>query len=144
MFTHRWKAALAAVVLASAATTAVAAPAYAETNPNCGSVTQIGTTAHIVIGGATFASVKQFKGCSKNWGYVFVWQSWRDSHSNWDMCAAIGIIEGSPPYDLVGLNCSYDTRKSEQWSFGTNTLSVCTRAVGAFPDKATADTSTRC
>lgn len=144
MFTHRWKAALAATLLAVGASAAMATPAHAETNPNCGSVTQIGTTAHIVIGGATFASVKQFKGCNKNWGYVFVWESWRNSHNNWDMCAAIGIIEGSPPYELVGLSCSYNTRKSEQWSFGTNTLSVCTRAVGAFPDRVTAETSVRC
>jgi hypothetical protein len=144
MAISRWKAALAATVLAVSGSLAYATAANAETNPNCASVTQIGSTAHIVINGATFASVKQFKGCNKNWGYVYVWQSWRDSHSNWDMCAAIAIIEGSPPYDLVGLYCSYDTRKSEQWSFGTNTLSVCTRAVGAYPDKATAQTDTRC
>jgi hypothetical protein len=144
MSTHRWKPTLAAALLAVTASTFLATPAQAETNPNCGSVTQIGTTAHIVIGGATFASVKQFKGCNKNWGYVYVWQAWRDSHSNWDMCAAIGIIEGAPPYDLVGLSCSYSTRKAEQWSFGTNTLSVCTRAVGFFPDKASGETSVRC
>jgi hypothetical protein len=144
MLKHRWRSALVATLLAATASLNIAAPAHAETNPNCGSVSQIGTTAHIVIGGATFGSVKQFKGCNKNWGYVFVWESWRNSHSNWDMCAAIGIIEGSPPYSLAGLNCSYNTRKAEQWSYGTNTLTVCTRAVGSFPDRATAQTSVRC
>ncbi|WP_157546646.1 hypothetical protein [Hamadaea tsunoensis] len=139
----RWKAVLVALV-AAAASVSVAEPSWAETNPNCGSVTQIGSTAYIVIGGATFGSVKQFKGCSKNWGYVYVWESWRNAHTNWDMCAAVGVIEGSPPYALEGLNCSYNTRKAEQWSYGTNTLSVCTRAVGAFPDKVTAQTDVRC
>lgn len=144
MAIYRWKAALAASLLTVAGSLALASPANAETNPNCAGVTQIGSTAHIVINGATFASVKQFKGCNKNWGYVFVWQSWRDSHNQWDMCAAIAKIVGSPPYALVGINCSYNTRKAEQWSFGTDTLSICTRAVGWFPDKATADTDTRC
>ncbi|NUO59235.1 MAG: hypothetical protein HOV71_10715 [Hamadaea sp.] len=133
---------LLAVLLAAPTSLAIASPAHAETNPSCSSVTQIGSTAYVVIGGATFASVKQFKGCSKNWGYLFVWQSWRNSHSSWDMCAAVAV-ETSDPY-LDGIKCFYNTSRAEIWSYGTNTLSLCTRGIGWWPDRASAKTDVRC
>ena len=107
------------------------APAQAETNPACATgMTRIGTTGYIEIGGDTFASVKQFVGCGKNWGYVYVWESWRDSHSNWDICAAIAV--GRSSFELRGMKCVSNVRSSSLWSYGTDTLSECTHAFGSF------------
>jgi hypothetical protein len=124
-------------------------PAQAETNPACPTgVTQIGTTGHIVIGGATFASVKQFKGCGKNWGYLYVWQSWRNSHPNWDMCAAVVVDDGSG--EVIGVKCAADTTRVELWSYGAATLQICTYALGWYGTSnpstivATGRSSTRC
>ena len=120
----------AAGALSIGASLAFSAPASAETNPSCSSVTQIGTTGHITVGGAQVGSVKQFKGCNKNWSYVYVWESYRANHSRWEVCAAVATGGGSP-YTLEGLNCTLN--KADNWSFGTSTLSVCTHAVGSLP-----------
>jgi hypothetical protein len=120
-------------------------PAMAETNPACPSgVTKIGTTGYIKVGGATFASVKQFKGCGKNWGYLYVWESWRNSHSGtWDICVGVADESFTPPR-LADWNCSYGSRRVELWSRGADTLQVCTHAYGLYVDVASARTSTRC
>ena len=106
--------------------------AQAESAPGCASTVQIGNTAYLNEGGQTFASVKQFVGCGLNWGYIYVWQGWRNTHSTWDMCIAIvdkatGAIEGP----LCG--GSYDGQV-ELWSEGTNTVNVCTTAIGSDDD----------
>jgi hypothetical protein len=51
-------------------------PATAETAPGCSSVTRIGAT-KLIKGrnDVTVASVKQFLGCDKNYGYIWVWES---------------------------------------------------------------------
>jgi hypothetical protein len=108
-------------------------PAHAESNPSCGSVTQIGDTGYIKSGGQTFASVKQFKGCGKNWGYVYVWESWRQSHRRWDMCVLVRVGRSSP-YDYQGERCSLNTGSAELWSGGTGTLDECTMVIGHGPD----------
>ncbi|MDQ1652999.1 MAG: hypothetical protein QOI35_2199 [Cryptosporangiaceae bacterium] len=132
-------AALATVVPAMAL---AAAPAHAESAPGCASTTQIGSTAYVTIGGETFASVKQFKGCGKNWAYVYVWSGYRASHSHWQACASIATMSGSHG-TLVDLRCDYDS-PTQVWSTGANTLADCTQAVGWYPDVADAHTSTRC
>ena len=38
---------------------------------------QIGATAYVTVGGQTAASVKQYKGCGKNYAYTYVWQQYR-------------------------------------------------------------------
>ncbi|RGC68522.1 hypothetical protein C5N14_13460 [Micromonospora sp. MW-13] len=68
---------LAVAGLAVPAALAFAGPAHAETNPHCGSSVQIGATAYITVGGQTAASVKQYKGCGKNYAYTYVWQRHR-------------------------------------------------------------------
>jgi hypothetical protein len=148
MARSRWprRLGMAAAALGLGLTMALspASPAAAETNPACPSgVTQIGVTGHITIGGHTFASVKQFKGCGKNWGYIFVWKSWRDSHSgSWEMCIAIAKNRTSP-FEQLGTRCAFG-RTVELWSEGTNTLTVCTHAIGYWPDVASGRTDIRC
>ncbi|NJC70716.1 hypothetical protein HC031_13470 [Planosporangium thailandense] len=124
------------MALATAGTTGWAAPA--ESAPGCPGAVQIGSTAYVKVGGQTAASVKQFKGCGKNYGYTYVWQSYRSTHGGWTVCAAIA---NRNDMTLNGLRCGGG---SEVWSSGTNTLSACTRAVGFFPDVAKAETDTRC
>ena len=42
--------------------------AQAESAPGCSSTVQIGSTAYVKFQGQEIASVKQFKGCNRNWG----------------------------------------------------------------------------
>jgi hypothetical protein len=109
---------LSAVVLAAAAIgITFAGPAHAETNPKCPSgVTQIGC--------ANVASIKQFKGCGKNWGYIYVWDSWKSGHPNFT--ASVAITTGDGDIDIN------NGRRGQQevWSDGANTLRFCTMAHG--------------
>ncbi|WNV88900.1 hypothetical protein [Umezawaea sp. Da 62-37] len=119
-----------AAALGLGASLVLSAPASAETNPSCSSVTQIGVTGHVTVGGANVASVKQFKGCGKNWAYTYVWEGYRSNHSSWEVCT--GVATGSSgPFTLEGLKCN--NNKVENWSSGTATLSVCTHAIGTLP-----------
>lgn len=63
--------------------------------PSCSSTVQIGSTATLTVGGQTFASVKQFKGCAKNWSYVYVWAGYRSAHRSWSDCAAVSVTNAS-------------------------------------------------
>lgn len=118
----------AAVLAAAAIAVTFTGPAQAESNPHCGSVTQIGSTKYIEVGNETVASVKQFKGCNKNYGYVYVWNSWKAKHGS-KFRAAAGIYtrtsEGPLGYSGPGEG------GQEAWSNGSNTLSVCTRGYGS-------------
>ena len=102
--------------------------AHAESAPGCGPVTQIGSTAYIRTGSVTVASVKQFKGCSKNWAYVWVWDSWISTGRSFEINTAI-YPDGANPAGAVR-----QRNKQANWSKGTNTLNVCTRASGTFVD----------
>ena len=122
----RIASAVGTAALVTGAMLGIASPANAETNPNCSSVTPIGSTAYIKSGSTTIASVKQFKGCNKNWSYTYVWEGFRNSHSgNWWACS--GISAGSS--GVVDFKCGGNHQK-EVWSSGANTLSVCTKAYG--------------
>jgi hypothetical protein len=134
-----------------AATLALAVPAVlfatgtaqAETVPGCASAFQIGNTAFIVEGGQTFASVKQFYGCGVNWGYIYVWQGWRNTHSSWSMCVGVG---DNTTHQLDGLMCG-DSRlgQVEVWSTPANTANDCTVAIGNdYDSEATAATNQVC
>lgn len=63
--------------------------AAAESPPGCIDVDQIGGTAYIKWDGQTVASVKQYKGCGKNYAYTYAWQSFRDDYSSWQVTAWI-------------------------------------------------------
>lgn len=125
---HRLARFAATAALALPAALIGAGTAHAESAPGCGSTVQIGDTAYIVEGGQTFASVKQFVGCGLNWGYIYVWQGWRNTHSSWSMCIAIG--DATTNYRL-GLNCGGSIEGDvELWTSGTNTVQDCTFAIG--------------
>ncbi|MGC4745205.1 hypothetical protein ACLQ28_06025 [Micromonospora sp. DT201] len=127
---------LAAAGLAMPAVLAFSGPAYAETNPRCAGSVQIGATAYVTVGGQTAASVKQYKGCGKNYAYTFVWQQYRASHGSYQVCTS--IVTGNTLRDL---QCSSGP---EVWSSGANTLSECTRALGGISDVASKETGVRC
>jgi hypothetical protein len=134
-------AALAVPVLVGAAGTA-----QASTPGGCSSVTQIGSTAYLNVGGQTMASVKQYKGCGKNYAYLYVWAGYRSTHSSWNACTSIVTNGGRT---LEDQNCG--SNPVEIWSFGAATLSQCTQALGwngagdwPDPGDATALTDVRC
>ena len=135
---------LGAAVVVGGAMLGIAAPAHAESAPGCGPVTQIGSTAYITSGGNNIGSVKQFKGCGKNWAYTYVWEGFRSSHNSWYVCTS--VAKEKPGNDeLVDLNCT--SNKADNWSSGANTLSDCTHAVGNIQwgsNEPMARTSTRC
>ncbi len=116
-----------AAVAALAVPLLIAVPGTAEasTPTSCSSVTQIGSTAYLNVGGETMASVKQYKGCGKNYSYLYVWQGYRSAHSSWDVCAAIVTTNG---HDVQDPMCGHNT--VELWSTGANTLTQCTQALG--------------
>ncbi|WP_204077857.1 hypothetical protein [Planotetraspora phitsanulokensis] len=126
-------------LLCAPAVAGISGTAHAESAPGCAGTTQIGSTAYITSGGTTFASVKQFVGCGKNWAYLYVWEGYRSTHSTWDACVAVGT---TGDHALNGTQCR--THTTEIWSLPTNTVSVCTQAVGWIPDGASAKTSERC
>ena len=137
-------AALAVPVLVGAAGTA-----EASTPAGCSSVTQIGSTAYITVGGQTMASVKQYRGCGKNYAYLYVWAGYRSTHSSWQACTSVVVTSGSS-HSLQDPNCG-GSNPVEIWSFGASTLSQCTQALGwnsgdapPFPGDVTALTSLRC
>ena len=103
---------------------ALAGQAHAESNPACGDVAVSSQPGHVVIGGQNAASVKQFKGCGKNWGYIYVWDSWKSGHPNFE--ASVAITTGDGDIDLN------NGRRGQQevWSDGANTLRFCTMAHG--------------
>ncbi|SDK13225.1 hypothetical protein SAMN04488074_104331 [Lentzea albidocapillata subsp. violacea] len=120
----------AAVLAAAAVAVMFTGTAQAEYNPKCTSgVTQIGSTSYIKLGSATIASVKQFKGCNKNWAYTYVWDSWLSSHKR-DFYVYTGVWtkDGQAARDQV----SGSKGQREVWSSGANTLSVCTAAKGSI------------
>ncbi|GIG62985.1 hypothetical protein Lfu02_73570 [Longispora fulva] len=114
-------AALAVPILIGAAGTA-----NASTPSGCSSVTQIGGTSYLTVGGETMASVKQYKGCGKNYAYLYVWAGYRSHHSSWDACASI-VTDGG--HTIQDVNCG-GPNPVEVWSFGASTLSQCTQALG--------------
>jgi hypothetical protein len=135
---------LAAGAVAAAAVSLLSVgTAHAESNSACGSLTQIGSTAYVKNNNETVASVKQFKGCDKNWSYVYVWDSWIADHGR-DFVLRT-YIQTRP-----NLTHGYKTGargQRELWSGGADTLDKCTRAHGEVDGSSYflfADTSERC
>lgn len=134
---------LAAGAVVAAALSTTAGTAQAESNPSCGSVTQIGATAYVKNGSTTVASVKQFKGCGKNYSYVYVWDQWISSHGR-DFTLRTHIQ--TPPNLTHGYKTGARGQR-ELWSGGADTLDQCTRAHGEVDGSSyflSAKTSERC
>lgn len=135
---------LGAGVLAAGGMVLSAAPAGAETNPHCARSTQIGSTAYIKSGDTTIGSVKQYKGCDRNYAYTYVWDGFSSSHSDWEVCTSVASGR-SAPFSLEDLRCH--GKKKDNWSAGAATLDVCTHAVGNIRwggNEPKARTSIRC
>ena len=130
-----------AAVMALAALLGTVGTAQAESVPGCSSTVQIGSTAYVTYGGQNIASVKQFKGCNQNWAYTYVWDQFRAKHTNYTIDSYIDA-----GFDPLGYTVSAKGAH-EMWSYGTNTLSICTQAAGAIWGDdlyGAAETSKRC
>ncbi|WP_157528567.1 hypothetical protein [Nocardia sp. NRRL S-836] len=99
--------------------------AHAEKAPGCSETVQIGSTGYVKKGGVVIASVKQFKGCNKNWAYTYVWDSYAGKPGSFHSSAAM-VVDGHRDY---GSNVN-GTDQQDVWSKGTGTLTRCTRAYG--------------
>lgn len=95
----------------------------------CADAHQIGTTAYIDRGGARAASVKQFYSptCKKNYGYVWVWKSFRDKVKDYDVSAGVYSYAQDK---ILGQDWWNDTNGQEFWSLPAATAAECTAAVG--------------
>jgi hypothetical protein len=99
--------------------------AQAEKAPGCSETVQIGSTGYVKKSGVVIASVKQFKGCGKNWAYTYVWDSYAAQPGGFSSSAAM-VVNGDRDF---GSNVN-GRNKQDVWSKGTNTLTKCTRAYG--------------
>ncbi|GHC70408.1 hypothetical protein [Streptomyces flavofungini] len=114
----------------------------------CSDAYQIGTTAYIDRKGAHAASVKQFysPSCKKNYGYVWVWQSFRDKVKDYDVSTGVYSYARD---EIVGQDWWNKTNVQEFWSLPAATANECTSAVGELrapgdPLPGHAMTSKRC
>ncbi|GAA5020197.1 hypothetical protein [Streptomyces siamensis] len=114
----------------------------------CSDAYQIGATAYINRAGAHVASVKQFYSptCKRNYGYVWVWQSFRDKIKDYDV--STGVYSYSRD-QVVGQDWWNATNQQEFWSYPAATVSECTAAIGTLrapgdPVAGQASTSKRC
>ncbi|MFF2844888.1 hypothetical protein ACFVT5_00980 [Streptomyces sp. NPDC058001] len=114
----------------------------------CSDAYQIGTTVYINRGGAHAASVKQFYSprCDRNYGYLWVWQSFRDKTKDYDV--SVGVYSYSRD-QVVGQDWWNATNGQEFWSLPAATVKECTAAIGTLrapgdPVPGQAVTSKRC
>ncbi|MEV6610317.1 hypothetical protein [Kutzneria sp. NPDC051319] len=142
---------LRSLVVAAAAAALVmgglgAGVAQAESAPGCSSTVQIGSTAYIKFQGQDIASVKQFKGCDKNWAYIYAWESFRQRGLHWFLSTAVDVNPGPNAVYEGGQDKIHSP--IEVWSAGTDTLSDCTAGYGMISvigyDNFSAWTDTRC
>jgi hypothetical protein len=124
--------------------------AQAESAPGCSSVTQIGKTAYIGDHGQKWVSVKQFKGCNKNWAYAYTWSDVHNGGAPYTPVFVIiekwGNVWSREPYGHEGRRDGH-YRQQELWSSGTDTVNVCTSAFAEWSSGAMtyrASTEIRC
>ncbi|GAA2596146.1 hypothetical protein [Streptomyces axinellae] len=97
----------------------------------CDDAVAIGTTGLIKRNGTTIASVKQFysKKCKTNYGYVWVWESFRKTAKPYDVTTGVYDYTGDK---TVGKTAWKATTKQEFWSEQANTVDHCTSGVGTL------------
>jgi hypothetical protein len=97
----------------------------------CSDAYQIGATAYINRSGAHVASVKQFYSpkCQKNYGYLWVWQSYRDKVKDYDVSTGVYSYARD---EVVGQDSWDATNGQEFWSLPAATVSECTAAIGTL------------
>lgn len=97
----------------------------------CSDAHLIGSTGYVNRHGQRIGSVKQFysPACNENYGYLWVWQDFRDTHDDYDV--SVGVFS----YDrdaVVGKRSWTDTNGKEFWSNPALTASECTSGVGTI------------
>jgi hypothetical protein len=114
----------------------------------CSDAHQIGTTSYIYRGTDTIASVKQFysPSCDKNYGYLWVWNSFLDKNINFDLKVGVWSYKREA---LVGQRLEFATHEQEFWGNAADTTGECTSGQGTMTitDEVgpyTARTSQRC
>jgi len=138
---RRTLAGTAAVVAVGVATLLNSSPALASTPASCSNVSQIGTTKVLTVGGIEAASVKQYYGCGYNYAYIYVWEQYRATHSNWDLYVhVIDHTDSGTDYGVGELN---NTTRSELWGAAANTAAHCTHVTG-YLNSTGGSTSTVC
>ncbi|MGW0732328.1 hypothetical protein [Streptomyces sp. NPDC002851] len=97
----------------------------------CDDAVPIGTTGYIKRGGATIASVKQFysKECQENYGYVWVWQSFRANAAPYDVTGGVYSYDDDTVHGKNGWKA---TTQQEFWSAPADTVTHCTSGVGTL------------
>jgi hypothetical protein len=97
----------------------------------CSDAHQIGSTGHIKYRGHIAASVKQFysKKCNRNYGYLYIWKSFRKHHPRYSINIAVYDFKTKK---LVGLRRLDHTSVKSLWSYPANTVRHCTAARGAL------------
>ncbi|MDT7788512.1 MAG: hypothetical protein QOF58_6931 [Pseudonocardiales bacterium] len=134
---------LAAAAVSAAVAVTLTGTAQAESNQYCGSVTQIGSTAYVKNYDTTVASVKQFKGCGKNFSYIYVWDQWIASHGrDFTLRTHIATRDNNSHGYTTGAR-----GQRELWGGPADTLDDCTRAHGEVDGSSYflfAKTSERC
>ncbi|WP_369204069.1 hypothetical protein [Streptomyces sp. PU-14G] len=95
----------------------------------CADAYQIGSTGHIKRKGHVIASVKQFYSprCKRNYGYLYVWKSFRQKHPHWSTNIAVYDFK---THKLVGLRSWNRTKAASFWSYPADTVRHCTAARG--------------
>lgn len=103
----------------------------ARTAGVCSDAYEIGARGVIYRKGEPIGSVKQFYSpdCNENYGYLWVWDSFRNTHDNYDV--SIGVFS----YDrdaVVGKRTWVNSNGQEYWSNPASTTSECTAALGSI------------
>ena len=138
---RRTLAGAAATAAVAVGSLAVASPALASTPSSCSNVRQIGTTRVLTVGGMQAASVKQYYGCGYNYAYIYVWEQYRNTHSNWDLhIHVINHDDSGSDYGMATLN---NTTRAELWGPAADTAAHCTHVTG-YLNSVGGSTSTVC
>ena len=95
----------------------------------CEDAYEIGSPGYVMLDGGKIASVKQFYSpeCRENYGYLWVWESFRDKGGDWDV--SIGVYSYSQD-EILGERTWTNSTGQEDWSNPTDTEEDCTAAVG--------------
>ena len=132
----RVAAGLAALALAVTPIVVGAAPASASTIGACSDAYQVGSTKVVPDEhGQSAMSIKQYWSpkCQENFAYAYVWQSFRDSHSDTWTISVGEIWVQSPGVETNPVaNSAVDTRQAELWSPGFAGAGRCTYATAAL------------
>ncbi|MGW5021427.1 hypothetical protein [Streptomyces cacaoi] len=94
----------------------------------CKDARQIGSTGYIKRSGSTIGSVKLYhsKRCNLYYGYLWVWQSFRNQHPVYDTNVGVSVRG-----HLQGARTFHNTKAQEFWSDGVR-ASGCVSARGAI------------